>query len=206
MLKYPKGFSSKLCNQFWFEIYPDEIGKSVPTDWLQRLEDWHIQCAVSPLHDRDTKPDGSAKKPHYHVIVKFDGGKSEKQCQAICDDIGGANGYMEVIVDLKSAVRYLSHIDCKSKTQYSPFDITSFGGFSVGKYYSDDDDDQIDLVFIELRDYICANHIKYYSDIIDYAADHDRIWLRYLRRGLGALVKDYILSVNYKWSQILKNT
>ena len=32
------------------EIYPD----SAPSDWIMRLRRWHIPCAISPLHDKDT--------------------------------------------------------------------------------------------------------------------------------------------------------
>ena len=32
-----------------------------------------LQCAISPLHDKDMNPDNTPKKPHYHVILTYSG-------------------------------------------------------------------------------------------------------------------------------------
>lgn len=197
MIVYPKGSKSKLIKQFWFEIYPD----SAPSDWFERLQNWHIQAYVSPLHDKDLKQDGTAKKPHYHVIVLFDGGKSEEQCQAICDDIGGANGYIEVIVDRKAAIRYLSHIDFPKKHQYSPFDIICLSGTSISKYYDDSEEEQ-DGALVGMIEYIRNTDCHMFCDLFDYALANEPYWVRALRKGLTPIVKEYILSYTYKQRSI----
>ena len=58
-----------------FVCYPE----SVREGWRDALDDLHIAWAESPLHDKDTNADGSAKKPHWHVLLVFDGKKSYEQ-------------------------------------------------------------------------------------------------------------------------------
>ena len=42
-------------SRYWtFLIYPE----SAPKDWYSKLEELHIPICVSPLHDKDTNPDG----------------------------------------------------------------------------------------------------------------------------------------------------
>lgn len=199
MIVYPKGQKSSLIKQFWFEVYPD----SAPLDWFERLQNWHIQAFVSPLHNKDLKDDGSAKKPHYHIIILFDGGKSADQCQAICDDIGGANGYIEVIIDRKAAIRYLSHIDYPKKHQYSPYDIIGLGGCSISKYYEDNEDEH-DAALVGMIEYIRSNDCRLFCELFDYALENEPMWIRSLRKGLTPIVKEYILSYTYK-QRILKH-
>ena len=50
-----------------FVLYPE----SAPKDWREQLAKSGIQCAVSPLHDKDLDPTGNPKKPHYHVILVY---------------------------------------------------------------------------------------------------------------------------------------
>lgn len=193
MVVYPKGQKSTLIKQFWFEIYPD----SAPSDWFEKLQNWHIQGYVSPLHNKDLKPDGTAKKPHYHVIIIFDGGKSSDQCQAIADDVGAANGYIEVIVDRKAAVRYLSHCDFPKKHQYSPYDIICLSGTSISKYYEETDEEH-DGVLVDIIHYINKTGCTLYCDLFDYALENEPLWIRSLRKGLTPIVKEYILSYSFK--------
>ena len=44
-------------------IYPE----SLPENWLEILQNSGLQIAISPLHDKDINPDGTIKKPHYHI-------------------------------------------------------------------------------------------------------------------------------------------
>ena len=62
---------------FWTVFYED----SAPDDWQQIISDWHVPVFVSH-HDQDISANGEPKKPHYHVMIMFDGVKSNKQ---VCD-------------------------------------------------------------------------------------------------------------------------
>ena len=52
-----------------FVLYPE----SAPADWREQLQKTGLQCAISPLHDKDMNPDNTPKKPHYHVILTYSG-------------------------------------------------------------------------------------------------------------------------------------
>jgi len=56
--------SKDKARYFTFLLYPE----SVPEDWQEKLEQIGLPMAISPLHDSDMKPDGTIKKPHWHVI------------------------------------------------------------------------------------------------------------------------------------------
>ena len=62
-------------------VYPD----SAPDDWLEHFQSLCVKGFVSPLHDADMNPNGEEKKPHYHVLLIFDGKKSFEQVSAIFD-------------------------------------------------------------------------------------------------------------------------
>lgn len=52
-------------------VYPE----SAPSDWIDKLDQLHVAALISPLHDKDTNPSGEPKKPHYHVLLMFEGKK-----------------------------------------------------------------------------------------------------------------------------------
>ena len=58
-----------------FLVYPD----SAPENWRDLLDEQHIEFIVSPLHDRDINPTGEPKKPHWHLMLTFEGKKSYEQ-------------------------------------------------------------------------------------------------------------------------------
>ena len=58
--------SNKIKTRSWsFIVYPE----SAPSNWIDILNDMHIEIIISPLHDKDTDPDGEVKKAHYHVMI-----------------------------------------------------------------------------------------------------------------------------------------
>ena len=52
-----------------FVAYPE----SMPTNWLEILQETGAPIAISPLHDKDLNADEHEKKAHYHVICCWDG-------------------------------------------------------------------------------------------------------------------------------------
>ena len=55
-----------------FLCYPE----SCVSNFIEVLKDYHIPFLVSPLHSHDIENDGSLKKPHYHILLRFDGKQS----------------------------------------------------------------------------------------------------------------------------------
>lgn len=109
---------------YTFLSYPDssdveEIAKS-----LQKVG-WPY--AISPLHDKDIKADGTPKKPHYHWLVGFakkplDPASFEHAIKAL----GGVCVHGEMIVhDPWGAFDYLTHEHSPDKYHYMAHPITS---------------------------------------------------------------------------------
>lgn len=77
---------------------------------------------------------GQKKKPHYHVIVKFDYSMTPSQALnklAIEDSIS----YIEPINSEKGYIRYLCHLDDPDKAQYPESGVISLGGYSCDPLY-----------------------------------------------------------------------
>lgn len=100
----------------WFTtiVYPE----SAHADWLTYLDQVTGTYMVSPLHDKDKLPDGSLKKPHYHVVLGFKSLKSYKQMLEIVKSFGGVGA--QIVHDLPAMARYLCHMDSDepNKTKY----------------------------------------------------------------------------------------
>lgn len=57
-IAYKTKKSSTLKKRNWaFIVYPE----SAPADWKERLQAKGLQCAISPLHDKDLNPDNTLK-------------------------------------------------------------------------------------------------------------------------------------------------
>lgn len=117
-----KSSTPKRYRNFATVIYPD----SAPSDWEQILAACLVPCFVSPLHDRDLNPTGESKKPHYHVLLTFDGAKSLDQAKDIFDKIGGVG--CEVVNSVRGYARYLCHLDNPEKAQYATDTVHSYCG------------------------------------------------------------------------------
>lgn len=112
--------------KIWASVgYPE----SLPTDWLDRLGETHLQIAISPLHDKDLNPDGEVKKPHYHIIFNFDGPTTYNNVKTICDSLN-----MTIPIKLESLrgmYRYHLHLDNPEKYQYNDTDRILLNGFDT---------------------------------------------------------------------------
>lgn len=111
-----------------FIVYPE----SLPLNWRDVLDDYHVPWCESPLHDRDLNPDGDLKKPHIHVCLFFDGPKSYNQILEITNKVNGT--IPQKIASAKGMIRYLVHLDNPEKAQYSFSDILCHSGFDYECY------------------------------------------------------------------------
>lgn len=112
-------------SRFWsFIVYPE----SVRSDFIEYLVDLGCCFAVSPLHDKDINPTGEEKKPHYHIIVQFEGPTTYKNVnEVICEPLNAT--IPKKVLSLRAYYRYLAHLDNPEKYQYNVSDIKCFGGF-----------------------------------------------------------------------------
>lgn len=101
-----------------FVVYPE----SMCDDFFDRLDALKLPAFVSPLHDSDTKDDGSLKKPHYHVILRY---ASQVAVSHATNDLLslGVSQPPEIIKSLRAYSRYLCHLDQPNKAQYRIDDV-----------------------------------------------------------------------------------
>ena len=70
----------------------------------------------SPLHDKDVNPDGSKKKPHWHIMLSADGPITEKRINQIIKPLNGP--IPQKVGSSIGMVRYFIHLDNPEKHQY----------------------------------------------------------------------------------------
>ncbi|MGK0563030.1 replication protein, partial [Enterococcus faecalis] len=104
-------------------VYPE----SLPENWKEIRKSEPV--AISPLHDKDVTAEGELKKPHYHLVLSYNGNKSFEQIDEIARLLHAP--LPERINSLTGSVRYLTHMDDPNKYQYDSSDIQVFGGFDL---------------------------------------------------------------------------
>lgn len=178
-------------------VYPE----SAPKNWIDILEEEHIPALISPLHDKDLDRNGNLKKPHHHVILMFDGLKTEEQAKETFSLIAGVG--TEKIKSLKSYSRYLCHLDNTKKAQYDPNDIIELSGgdfeyaskSAQGKYRA----------IREMIDFCDDNLIDSYAELLHYAKDNREDWFQTLCDSGTATIVQYMKSRSWENNQKRKD-
>lgn len=109
-----------------FVLYPE----SAPADWREQLAKSGVQCAVSPLHDKDLNPTGEPKKPHYHVILVYGNPTTYNNVKSFTVGQLGQT-IPQPLEQVRGYYRYLTHEDNPEKAQYSKSDIQTINGFAI---------------------------------------------------------------------------
>ena len=162
--------SDERTRNWTFLIYEDSVNK----DYLEELGDLHIQCCISPWHDKDVwsakdekeNPDhkqGTPKKKHAHVIVSFEGNKSFKQISELSSSIGGT--IPKPIQSLSGMCRYLAHLDDPHKAQYNPKDIIVMGGMKIDDYLYGLSETAESEIYLNLLDLIFERDEDFTTDL-----------------------------------------
>lgn len=108
------------CRNWGTIVYPESCAE----DWKERLENLHMPILISPLHDKDVDKNGELKKPHYHVLLMFDGPTTRANVKKLVDTIKGVGA--EEIMSRAGNARYLCHLDSPEKVQYPVDGVTAF--------------------------------------------------------------------------------
>lgn len=170
-------------------VYPE----SAPENWQEILSEQFVPAFISPLHDKDINPTGEAKKPHWHVMLMFDGVKTIEQAAEIFNKIGGVG--CEVVQSQRGYARYLCHMDNPEKFQYSPEDVRALCGAdytgSIGlvtdKYKA----------IGEMIDFCEENGIVSYSELLKYCRMERFDWFRVLCDNGTVVMKEYLKSKSW---------
>lgn len=159
-----KDKSTKKSRNWQAIVYPE----SAPDDWQDILKSLAIPGFISPLHDKDKQPDGTLKKPHYHVILIWDGPTTDTNARKVFEQFGGVMQPIP-IQSLVGATRYLCHLDDADKYQYPTGEVVSMNGTNYLEQISKNANDT--LVLKKVFTYIRENDITEYCDLIDRIED-----------------------------------
>lgn len=170
-------------------VYPE----SAPDNWQEILAEQFIPAFISPLHNQDKNPTGEPKKPHYHVILMFDGVKTREQAQKVFDLIHGVG--CEAVQSIRGYARYLCHLDNPEKAQYKQDEVRSLCGAdypaTIGlvtdKYKA----------IGEMIDYCEDNGVYSYSELLKYCRMERFDWFRVLCDNGTVVMKEYLKSKSW---------
>ena len=177
-------------------VYPE----SAPDNWQDILCEQFVPAFISPLHDKDINPTGEPKKPHYHVMIMFDGVKTIEQAKEVFTSISGVG--CEKVNSVRGYARYLCHLDNPEKAQYSQelvrslcgADYSGTIGLVTDKYKA----------IGEMIDFCKENDIFSYSDLLEYCRMEKFEWFRVLCDNGTVVMKEYLKSRS--WSKQFKDT
>ena len=147
--------------RYWaFILYLD----SAPENWIQQLIETGIPFCISPYHDKDLNADGTEKKPHFHIILAYNGPTTYKNVENLTKTLNAT--IPKALESVVGYYRYLTHEDNPEKYQYNKKDIQAFNGFDVGEYdYLTKT--QIKSFIIQIQQFIIENNILEYGDLMD---------------------------------------
>lgn len=151
-----------------FVVYPE----SLPEGWLDLLRETGLQCAISPLHDKDKEPTGELKKAHYHVIVCYSGPTSYNVVKGLTEQLHAPGP--QALEQVRGYYRYLTHKDNPEKAQYSENDIQTLNGFYIGDFVEMTKSEVLNIKR-ELLTLIREADILEYSDFLNLLQDSDMV-------------------------------
>lgn len=174
-----------------FVCYPD----SVPADWeLILTERFNLKWARSPLHDSDLNADDTQKKPHWHVVLVFDGKKSYNQVKEISDTINAT--IPQKVHNLQGLMRYFIHLDNPEKAQYDVKDVYAVGINTELEIYGEKETRL--RIMNEMRSFCESNDIREFSDLYNYSAENEPEWFEALSLNSAMVMNMYLKSRRHK--------
>ena len=166
-------------------VYPE----SSADDWIDTLEQLHIPCYVSPLHDQEKG------KSHYHVVMIFQGQKNQENIKSIVKVFGGVG--QELVHHKKAYLRYLCHLDSLDKHKYDISEVKVLSGAEEYKKVIDDEEVSKYDLMAEMVDW-CKENTVVFADLVDYAKKERSDWFRVLVDKNSHLIWEYIKSMNWR--------
>lgn len=172
-------------------VYPE----SAPANWKQALARIGMQVVISPLHDQDiNQGTEERKKPHYHVLLLWDGPTTEKNAKYIAGMICGVGCFP--CMSVRGSVRYFCHLDNPDKHQYSVDDLQQIGGLDLQKLIMSESDET--MMLSEIFDFIDQNGITSYKRFVDYCRIQKIEWFNLVMSKHRENVWKYLRSYEYE--------
>lgn len=173
-------------------VYPD----SAPENWMELINDHHIQWICSPLHDKDKNADGTPKKPHWHIMLAYEGVKTFDQVKELTDSV---NAPIPKKVDsARGLVRYMVHMDNPEKYQYAARDIKGFGGIDIEEYLKPISSGRYEMIK-EMMEYIVESDVVEFEDLLTYASvEKFDTWFKLLCDNSAYVISMFIKSRRHR--------
>jgi len=178
--------------RIWASVgYPE----SLPTDWLDKLQETGLQIAISPLHNKDLDPTGEVKKVHYHIIFNYEGPTTYNHVKELCDSLN-----MTIPIKLESLrgmYRYHLHLDNPDKYQYDDRDRILLNGFDTNQV-NELTRTEIDKYKKEIQQFILNNNIYEYSDLLIILLENDLMQMWSVAANHTIFFNTFITSIRHK--------
>lgn len=158
-------------NKWAFIIYKE----SVPTNYLQVLEELHVPFVLSPWHDKDMdRQTGEVKKAHKHGVFVFESLKSYSQISSLVSGKLNAPKHVEIVLSPKGMYDYFTHAENPEKTPYRIEDIEYGCGFELEKFLMEYNTNE----FLEsVIDIIEENDFVEFEELVIYAKNNNALLL-----------------------------
>jgi hypothetical protein len=173
-------------------VYPDDM----PEDWLEIMQQDMYDMVISPYHDKDVNPDGTKKKPHYHILVSA--GSSWIRMSMLAEWGRKLKGIArpQKCSNPKGLVRYMTHIDNPEKYQYNRSEIKIIGQYDIEPYFKSTIGEDRETRK-EIMHFIIDNNIMEFADLVEYCLEHNDTWDDYLANNT-LYIKNYVSSRRYR--------
>lgn len=184
---------STKSRNFAFIVYPE----SAPADWREKLCEFGIPFAVSPLHDKDKNPDGTPKKEHYHVLITY---ANTTTLKAV------ANLFMPVLhspipqtcASAKGMYRYFTHADNPEKYQYESSEITIYCGFEIPL-----DSKDVREITLAIQCYAIENGITEYGRMLMRSAQYFPEWFEVMKNH-SVIFRSFFASLRFNPKEMME--
>lgn len=182
--------SSKRYRNFASIVFPDS--RNTPDDWIECLKRERVPMFISPQHTDGYCPEApeQGNKPHYHVMVMFEGKKTEEQAREFFSVAGGVG--LEVIGSKVGYARYLCHLDEDDKQHYDPSDVLQYGGVDYSSIIECSSDFALSIT--EMEAFCEQYNVHSFYLLCRYASIHRPDWSRILRNSATLYMREFIKS------------
>ena len=196
--------AGKRARAWWGVLYPE----SAPENWREMIANDLVETLISPLHDKDVLPDGTAKKPHYHVLVSFknpttreSAAETMKRWGVVVQEHWPKPGEPDSfkVKDFRQAARYLCHLDQADKHRYSTNDVVSIGAIDYPSLVmsAGDEDEMLDEIFEAMDTYLLDSYPK----VVRFARKEHPEWKSIIYRKHTRAISEYAKGLHYEMVQ-----
>lgn len=158
-----------------FIFYPESKTLQECKNYL--VDELHLTIVISPLHDKDINPDGTPKKPHYHILISFSSKKTFEQVKEITDFL--ISPIPQTCNNKSGMIRYFIHIDNPEKAQYQKSEIQTFGNIDIEDYFKPSSTEKARIAK-EILQFCNKNKIDSIADLNDYCMENNDDWFCFL--------------------------